>query len=136
MMTAAGRPDPATSPTTRHSSPDGRLYTSYQSPPTPPLPGMCRAASSAPATAGSAVGTGLRCSATAARRSACAVMDCTAAAARSAASCRSSVSWPVNWRCVSDPTCSTPITLPPATIGTPIMDWMPLAHKIGLSTVV
>jgi hypothetical protein len=63
-------------------------------------------------------------------------MDCTAAAARSAASCKSSTSWPVNRRGVSEPMCSTPITLPPATIGTPIIDWMPLAHRIGLSTVV
>ena len=42
----------------------------------------------------------------------------------------------MNLRGVSDPTCSTPITLPPATIGTPIIDCMPLAHKIGFSTVV
>ncbi len=39
MITAAGRPDPATSPITTHSSPVGRVNTSYQSPPTPPLPG-------------------------------------------------------------------------------------------------
>ena len=57
-------------------------------------------------------------------------------AARSAASCRSSMSWPVNWRDVSEPTCRTPITRPPATIGKPSMDWMPLAHRMGLSTVV
>ena len=69
-------------------------------------------------------------------RSACAVMDCTAAAARSAASCSSSMSPLVNWREVSEPTCMTPITRPPATIGTPIMDRMPLAHRIGFSTVV
>ena len=136
MITAAARPEPATSPITTHSSPDGRVNTSYQSPPTVPLPGIYRAAISAPGTTGSAEGTRLRCSASAATRSVCALIDCTAAAARSAASCSNSASWLVNWRGVSEPTCSTPITWPPATIGTPIMDWIPLAHRIGLSTVV
>ena len=38
IMTAAGRPDPATSPTTKPSRPSGRTNTSYQSPPTVPDP--------------------------------------------------------------------------------------------------
>ena len=46
------------------------------------------------------------------------------------------MSSPVNSRGVSDPTCSTPITLPPAIKGTPIRVRIPLAHRIGLSTVV
>jgi hypothetical protein len=39
MITAAARPDPATSPTVTHSSPDGRLKTSSPVPPIAPLPG-------------------------------------------------------------------------------------------------
>src|SRR5438094_756320 len=38
MMTAAPSPEPATSPTTMPSSPEGRTNTSYQSPPTWPDP--------------------------------------------------------------------------------------------------
>ena len=39
MITAAGRPVPATSPMTAHTSPEGSGNTSYQSPPTFPVPG-------------------------------------------------------------------------------------------------
>ena len=57
MMTVAASPEPATSPTTKASSPEGKTNTSYQSPPTWPDPGTYRAATSAPAIAGSAEGT-------------------------------------------------------------------------------
>src|ERR1700751_5041754 len=136
MITAAAGPDPATSHTVTHNCPVGRVNTSYQSPPTAPLPGMYRAAISAPATAGSAEGTRLRCSAVTAAPSAAAVIDCTAAAARSPASCNSSTSRELNRRDVSHPTCSTPIPGPPATIGTPAIDRIPLAHRIGFITLV
>ena len=63
------------------SSPQGRANTSYQSPPTWPDPGTYRAATSTPATAGSAEGTRLRCRATAAAWSSRDRSDCTASAA-------------------------------------------------------
>jgi hypothetical protein len=37
---------------------------------------------------------------------------------------------------ISEPTCMTPITRPPAISGTPIMARIPLAMRIGLTTVV
>jgi len=81
MMTAALSPEPATSPTTRPSAPDGNPNTSYQSPPTRPDPGTYRAAISAPRTAGSAEGTRLRCRAIAAAWFSPDRSDCTASAA-------------------------------------------------------
>ena len=136
MMTAASSPDPATSPTTTPSLPSGRTNTSYQSPPTVPEPVTYRAARSRPGTAGSAVGSRLRCSATAASASSCDIMECRASAARSAASCSSSASCCPNGRPLSEPTCSTPMTLPPASRGTPSRDLMPRSTRSGFRTVV
>src|SRR5215472_6011566 len=135
MITAAGRPEPATSPTTMLSSPDGRKKTSYQSPPTTPWPAMNLAAISTPATSGSADGSRLRCSAAAARPSVLACIADTAAAARSAASWSSVTSSCANRLPVSDPTCMTPTRRPPTIMGAPISVLIPLSLRIGFTTV-
>ena len=113
----------------------GRVNTSYQSPPTTPRPGTYRAASCAPLIAGSAAGSRLCCNAVTATRSARTDSDWTTMAARCAASWSRSMSSEVKSRGVSDPTCMTPITLPPVTMGTPSRAWIPRAIKIGFSTV-
>ncbi len=101
-----------------------------------PEPVTYRAARSVPGMAGSAAGSRLRCSATAASASSCAIMECRASAARSAASCSSSASCCPNGRPLSEPTCSTPMTLPPASKGTPSRDLMPRSTSSGFRTVV
>ena len=99
MITAAGRPEPATSPITTPSSP-GRQGEHV----VPVAAHHARAGDiagghlRAPRRPGSADGSRLRCSASAATRSSWAVSECTAVAARSAASCSSSTSSLVNSR--------------------------------------
>jgi len=125
MITAASSPEPATSPTTTPSSPDGSGNTSYQSPPTTPLPVTYLAAIRIPATTGGAPGTSDRCSASTASLSSLARSDCTASAARSAATWSRVASSLVNTRDETEPTCMTPTSDPAASSGTPSKDRTP-----------
>ena len=81
---------------------------------------------------GSSVGSSARWSTSATRRCSNSLAFSIVGAARSAASWSSSVSSAVNSREVRVPTCSTPITRPSISSGTPSRERMPFSRRIGL----
>ena len=113
MMTAAPSPDPATSP--HHHAQLARGQHEHVIPvaaDTARTPARTGRRPPRYVTAGSAEGTRLRCSASAAAWSSRDLSDCTASAARSAAICSSAASSLVKSRSRTVPTCSTPSTAP------------------------
>ena len=135
MMTAAARPEPATSPTTTPSFPSGSTNTSYQSPPTLPVPVTYRAARSVPGTSGSVAGMQAAVQRHRGQRVVLRHEGVQGERRPVGGQLQQFRVLRVNERPLSEPTCRTPMTLPPANSGTPSSDLMPRSNSSGLRTV-